>query len=337
MSADEAVTKGERIMLDKSWNPVNPNIARQVYQRIEFVSEAEREICQKEWLALRRAGVGASEVSAVLGQSSWASPFTIWGQKLGTIDPPEQTEAMVWGNKLEELILEAFAEETGRKVQRSRWTYRNIEYDFMLASPDGFQLSDHRSDAGLVQAKNTFIGWDEEIPKATWIQMQSEMAVTGLNWNTAVALAGGNRLFYKDIIRDADFIDKQLIPRLVDFWDYVVDAEPLPDSFIDGSAQTRKALQDLYPEIDDAEAVTLDGSFQGLHEERLTLKAGIKEKQLRVSEIENLIRYRAGEKTYAVLPDGGVYSFKTQTKKEEKHVRKASTTRPIRFKESEQK
>lgn len=335
MSSDEAVTKGERIMLEASWNPVNPNIARRVYQRIEFVSEIEREVCQKEWLALRRSGVGASEVSAVLGQSSWASPFTIWGQKLGTVDPPEQTEAMRWGNKLEELILEAYAEETGRQVQRSRWTYQSDKNSFMLASPDGFQLSDHRSDAGLVQAKNTFIGWDEEIPMATWIQMQAEMAVTGLNWNTAVALAGGNRLFYKDVIRDADFIDKQLIPRLVDFWDYVVTAEPLPDSFIDGSDQTRKALEELYPETDDAQAVSLDGSFQGLHEERLTLKEGIKQMERRAKEIENLIRYRAGEKTFAVLPDGGVYSFKSVTKKE--YVVKASTTRRIRFKESEQR
>jgi predicted phage-related endonuclease len=242
---------------------------------------------------------------------------------------------MRWGDRLEELILQAYAEETGRVVQRTRWTYRSNQYAIMIASPDGFQISKHRDDAGLVQAKNTFIGWDEEVPMGTWIQMQAEMAVTGLAWNTAVALAGGNRLVYKDIERDDEFINNHLIPRLSQFWVYVEAADPLPDSFIDGSEHTKKALFEIYPEDDTLEHVSMDGTDQLLHDELQGLKSVVKNAKQRASEIENFFRAKIGSSTCGVLPDGGVYSLKTQSRKE--HVVKASTFRVLRFKESKER
>lgn len=326
-------------MIDTSWNPVNPKIAQRIFERCAMIDDIadliglkERRLEHEGWLKLRGTAIGASEVSAILGQSSYASPFTIWGQKLGTIDPPEQTEAMAWGARLEALILEAYAEETGRSVQRTRWTYRNEERPHLIASPDGFQLSEDRDDRGLVQAKNTMIGWDEEIPQQTWIQMQSEMAVTGLTWNTAVALCGGHRLVWQDIERDQGFIDETLT-RLDDFWHYVMDAEPLPTSFIDGSEHTKKALFTIFPENGTLEAVTLDGADSELHDELQGLKSVKKNATNRIGEIENLFRAMIGKATYGVLPDGGVYSLKTQSRKE--HIVKESRFRVLRFKESQ--
>ena len=38
-----------------------------------------------EWLAWRRSGIGASDVAGILGISPWASPFTVWADKLGLL------------------------------------------------------------------------------------------------------------------------------------------------------------------------------------------------------------------------------------------------------------
>ena len=47
-----------------------------------------------EWLELRKGGIGASEVSAVVGISPWDTPFSLWLRKSGQIPPQEETIAM---------------------------------------------------------------------------------------------------------------------------------------------------------------------------------------------------------------------------------------------------
>ena len=65
-----------------------------------------------EWQAFRTTvqGIGASEAAAALGLSPWKSPYSLYLEKVGEIDGPEENEHMAWGRKMEPLIAAHFFE-----------------------------------------------------------------------------------------------------------------------------------------------------------------------------------------------------------------------------------
>jgi putative phage-type endonuclease len=77
-----------------------------------------------DWLAYRQTGIGASEVGAVLGVNPWRSPADVWLEKVGRAQPFEGNAATYWGNRLEELVAQEYAAQTGRKVRRLNYTLR---------------------------------------------------------------------------------------------------------------------------------------------------------------------------------------------------------------------
>ena len=68
--------------------------------------------CRQKWMGLRRYAIGASEIAAVMGQSPWASRYSLFMQKSygWSLDGDDQTEAQRWGHKLEDPIADEFAE-----------------------------------------------------------------------------------------------------------------------------------------------------------------------------------------------------------------------------------
>ena len=40
---------------------------------------------EQAWLAQRNSGIGASEVAAVLGESTYYSPYSLWARKTGRV------------------------------------------------------------------------------------------------------------------------------------------------------------------------------------------------------------------------------------------------------------
>ena len=61
-----------------------------------------------EWLRWRRSGIGASDIAALLGISPWASPFSVWADKLGLLPDEELDDDDVreFGRRLDALALE---------------------------------------------------------------------------------------------------------------------------------------------------------------------------------------------------------------------------------------
>jgi len=88
------------------------------------------------WLKERRAGIGGSDVPAVLGISPYASPYTVWADKLGLIPEKEFTEAMRQGVDLEAYVSRRFCEETGLIAHKKNKILRNPIYPYSLANID---------------------------------------------------------------------------------------------------------------------------------------------------------------------------------------------------------
>ena len=151
-----------------------------------------------EWHELRGTGIGASEIAAVLGESKWASPLTVYLEKIGEMEPEEQTEPMLWGLKLERIICDELASRADVAITaRSPGLLRSTEHTWALASPDAMTYDDEP-----VEAKNLAWGyredeWEEALPAQYYLQCQQQMLVTGAPRCLFGAVTHGQRLVWE--------------------------------------------------------------------------------------------------------------------------------------------
>jgi putative phage-type endonuclease len=259
------------------------------------------------WLHERTGGIGASESAAILGLNPWASPMSVWSDKLG-LSETEQTEAMAWGLRLEPIIAKAYAEETGRKIQRWGKLLRSKEIPFLQATPDYRQ---RKPNPPVLEIKNvsgrTVEHWEGGIPEYVQCQVQHQLAVTGHKKATVAALIHGGRPVWLDIDRDQEFISGVLIPELEKFWAYVEAREPPP---ADSSPATARALRAMFPH-ESGETISLEPDFVDLDIRRQRLKedAALLEKE--ILGIDNQIKLRIAENTRGICLNGVVYTLKT--------------------------
>lgn len=265
------------------------------------------------WLAERLSGIGGSDSAAILGASKWYSPFRLWSEKVGLVEPEDlsDSEPVEWGNRLEPVIAEAYQERTGRMVELNPpfLITKHPQYDWMRATLDARQFDTERG-PGILQIKTTneYKGkdWDDEPPLQYQIQLQHEIAVAGEGWGTLCVLIGGQRLRWFDMDRNDKFI-AALIEKLKAFWQLVLTKTP-PEP--DASRATTEALAKLYPS-DNGETVLLpaeaddwDAVLQECKAERTKLDA-------REREAKNKLTAAIGAATFGMLGDGSRYSLKT--------------------------
>lgn len=70
------------------------------------------------FLARRKAGIGGSDVAAILGISPWRTPLDVYLDKTGRAVEVPPTEAMRLGTELEDYVARRYAEQTGATVLR---------------------------------------------------------------------------------------------------------------------------------------------------------------------------------------------------------------------------
>jgi putative phage-type endonuclease len=198
-----------------------------------------------QWLATRRAGLGGSEVSTLVGLTRYESPYELWLDKTGQVplvdDAP--SEAAEMGTLLEPVVRDRFAAVHGLTVDVIG-TYRSQEWPWMIANPDGL-CSDGAGYEGKTCSQWLAHQWkDGQTADHAELQAQWGMAVTGLPaWHVAV-LIGGQHNEYRLVERD-----DELIAVLVDvsrrFWhDHVLTGQPPAWG---GSDAAIRYLTDRYP------------------------------------------------------------------------------------------
>lgn len=91
----------------------------------------------EKWLKTRDLGIGGSDAAVIMGMNSYKSPYQLWMEKTGQVEPPDLSgnQYVYWGTKNEANIADWFQEETGKKVKRLG-TLQSREYPFMLANVD---------------------------------------------------------------------------------------------------------------------------------------------------------------------------------------------------------
>lgn len=247
---------------------------------------------RNEWLEYRRKGLGGSDAAAVAGLNPWKSPFAVWLEKTGQIEPEEPGEAAYWGTILEDIVAQEFTKRTGMKVRRRNAILKHPQYEWMIANVDRMLVG---SSEGLeckttsaYQAKE----WEgDEVPAPYIIQVQHYMAVTGAKaWWLAV-LIGGQRFLCKRVERDDELIQK-LIEIERDFWEnHVLTLNP---PLLDGSTASTELLKKMYPEAKLPE-IELPSESRTLIEALEQINAELKELETKKAEYENRLKAMLGE------------------------------------------
>lgn len=242
---------------------------------------------REEWLVLRKQGIGGSDAGAICGLNPYASPMSVYYDKICEDTDDYDNEAMRQGRDLEDYVARRFMEATGLKVRRSNSMYWSEEHPFMFANVDRLVTGEN---AGLecktASAYNADKWKDGEIPAHYEVQCHHYMAVTGADaWYIAVVILGRD-FIYRKIKRDEGLI-RDLIRIEEDFWNGHVLTGIIPDP--DGSEACDEVIRKYYPYAD-GNPVILPDSFNGKLERRQELVGLIDRMQTEQNQIEQEIK-----------------------------------------------
>lgn len=257
----------------------------------------------EDWLKHRVEGIGASEAGAILGVSPWKTPLQVFLEKSGQVPSQKASPRMKWGLKLERLIAEDYAEESGLPLAKPKRVCYLERSPWMLASLDYWVPQDRVVEIKTVSpfGKDGF-GEDEsdQVPEHYALQCQQQMACSGLERADLVALyLGSYTVHVFHLVRNQDLIDK-LEDAEWEFMQRVKRGDmPLPDWTHPSTAEILALLEPTAGEVavlGDAELAMAD-EYQRLGEESRAMEA--KRKELKARLILAM-----GEAAEGDLPDG---------------------------------
>lgn len=267
------------------------------YRRIVCKDDAE-------WLAVRRQGIGGSDVAAIMGLSKWRTPYQVWAEKRGEVEPEDISgkPAVMWGNLLETPILEHYkALHPERNAHKVHAIMQCRERPWAQASLDGEFYDPELYEWGVLEIKTAgqyaAKDWETGVPIYYQTQVQHYLSVTGRGVaDVAVLIAGQD---YREYRIERDEEDIAAIDRAVDeFWQMVKDGtEP---ELCAADAQT---VTERYAEghgLAEADKRTCDLVTIWLnHEQRA------KEEQSIAKEYKTKVKNRIGDAEGLIIPGKG--------------------------------
>ncbi len=237
---------------------------------------------RKEWLKLRKTGIGGSDAGAICMVNPYSSPMKVYRDKTCDVPEEQSNEAIRQGNDLENYVAMRFMEATGLKVHRSNYMYRSTENPFMIADVDRLVSGE---DAGLecktASAYNADKWKDGGIPIHYVMQCYHYMAVTGKRTWYIAAVILGQKFVYRKLVWNDELIEK-LTAMEKDFWENHVAAGVLPAP--DGSDVCNEILNEYFHSERKGSAISLTG-----FDDKLDRRAEIMEQISRLQQEQNSI------------------------------------------------
>lgn len=267
------------------------------------------DLSHEQWLDIRRKSIGGSDAAAIVGLNEYASPYSVWAEKMGLLPEKDDSEAMRQGRDLEQYVAERFAEATGKRVQRSNFIWYNDKYPFAHANVDRMVVGE---DAGLECKTTSLLNphrfGDGEYPANYYVQCQHYMAVTGKSrWYLAVLVL--NRGFYVYTIERDEAEIAALMASESALWDCV---ENQTAPAVDGTNATTDAIKSIYINCVTGSQIELYGrevTIQNL----MRIKDQIKELESQATEFENELKNDMGEFETGIAGDFRI-SWKSQNR-----------------------
>jgi len=270
--------------------------------------------------AIRKTGLGSSDIGAVAGFSKWRNALAVYADKRGLLDPTPETAFTKAGSRSEPLIAEYAVEALGCPVVtpaefidlvelhgrysetiagdvRSTGVFRHPEKSWALASPDRFALHPD----GLANNELKWVSqWNEDewgpsggdgVPELYMIQAQWQMFVTGIHQTFIAALIGGHDFRLYPIPFDRDLV-RMLVDVGATFWaDHVVPG--IPPKTEPGDPVLTELIRRKHPHADKGQEIEID-SGDPLVVEWIEARAAIQASERRVEALRQKFMERMG-------------------------------------------
>lgn len=255
------------------------------------------------WLEERRRSVGASEVPAVMGMSSYGvTPLDVYKSKNG-VDREFDPVLGFIGHASEPIMHEWVERFSGLNVTlHSGFMARSVEHPFLHAS------FDRVGDGFMVQMKTAhhYTGhkWDEGIPTDIRVQVQAELAVSGDARALVVVWIGGREFRHFWEPRDERFINDHLIPTVEKFWHENVSAGVAPEP------STIAELNEI--PVEPGKAVEADLTVLEAIERRQVLLADVKSQKEEADALQVAIGQWMGDADTITLGGKNVLTYRYQ-------------------------
>lgn len=246
--------------------------------------------------ALRRTGIGSSDVSAIVDVNPYKTIHDVYLDKRGLLAEEPPSLAMRMGHIAEGLIAELYAEETGFKLRASP-SIRHPSYDWIVGTPDRFVEGTRR----IVEIK--WVGWRvmpawergvDGVPDYVRTQAEWLMALTDSEECDVPAILGGDDFRIYRLKRNVDLFNV-LRERAERFWfDNVLAGVPPP---VDASANATRMLKTVF-DRDDGNMIVAPPEAHGWverHESAVaTIDAATEARDLAKNKLREMIGESSG-------------------------------------------
>lgn len=248
------------------------------------------------WLNARKLRITASEVAAILGESPFATPLSIWLGKQPEAEPITSNNNMWWGSMNERNILDRYGLDTGTIVDGGGGLLVREDEPWLGASVDGFSY--HKADPNpvVVEAKwaVNHSGWDMP-PAHYWAQVQIQLFVCDLPFGVIAAAFARNQFEVFPVLRDDEWLDAT-IPYLRD-WHSV---------YVSGREQPPETLPEDAPKLIELTKPDPSKSMEiepGLWEQYVALAESHRKLTKELDAVKKDVKLQAGSAT-SLLVDG---------------------------------
>jgi putative phage-type endonuclease len=288
------------------------------------------------WHDWRRGGIGGSDIAGIIGISRWASPWSVWAEKVGLRSPSPATERQDIGKLLEDALAKMFHRRTGLTVAGEQTWCVDPDAPWRRCTVDGFvweapPIAPLETDLALGTVQHKTDGrytWPDGIPPYIRAQCIWEMGVTRHRHAWLNVLHGGFRHEVYPI--EFDPLDWEYMVEAADrFWHDHVLTGVAPD--IDASDATTYALKAVYPEEEPGARAALDPADVELLG---NLKAEAKQTAAELKAVENRLRAQFGDAEIGTIGGRAAYTLRAQTRRTEckacHHVEESEPFRVLR-------
>lgn len=177
----------------------------------------------------RKKGIGGSDVAVIFGLSNYKTPYALYLEKLGLIEPDLMiTEQQEWGHLLEPVIRNRFATLHNVTIEQLDIIEHPI-FPFLLGNLDGYIVewdAVHECKCSDKFMKNM---WGDDgsdyIPLTYLLQVAHYCMVKNCMKAYISVLIGGNE--YREFVYNRDYeLENDILNACIGFWDAVKQQTP---------------------------------------------------------------------------------------------------------------
>ncbi len=267
------------------------------------------------FLAIRRQGIGGSDVAAILGLDEYDSPLKVYLDKTGELPELPRSEKLresaEMGHEMEPIIARRFAKKFGLRTRRigtlahRDHPHRMVNLDrLVLGCPDGPCFLEIKTRSAYQLSE-----WENGVPDGPALQVTHGLGITGFSHAHVRAYVGGNWPVDHRVDRDDELV-RDVEDAVDEFWQRVINRDPPP---IDGSAATAELLGHLY-DVEPGKVAGLDpAEVEPLLKERAEAEANIKAAAARKQAADNHLKTLLGDAEVAMCAGKKAYTWREHT------------------------